>query len=74
MSSKRAKRRRSCAGKVAYPSEAAASQAARVAQRRAHAAIVHYRCRFCGAFHVGHPPGRVRQSMADRARRRRKES
>jgi hypothetical protein len=66
MSSKRAIRRKACRGKVRYVTQAEAAAGAGRA-RRLHGAVgllSAYHCQFCGGFHFGHPPRRVRQAMA----------
>jgi hypothetical protein len=68
MSSKRALRRRSCARKNAYADQATADSVAAVARRRRGQRLHVYRCQFGAHWHVGHPPGRVRQSIAGRRR------
>lgn len=61
MASKRALRRRSCEGKVRHASAGAAHIAA-LKTPGTHA----YRCNFCGSYHVGHAPARIRQAIAAR--------
>lgn len=69
MASKRAQRRRACGNKVKHGSEAEARQAIREMKQRGRLdMIVPYRCRYCGAYHIGHPPANVRQAMAARGR------
>lgn len=71
MSAKNARRKRRCAKKITYASIDAAMghvRSLRDKGDRIHA----YRCPFCGGFHVGHPPAKVRQSI--RAKRKAKES
>lgn len=63
MSSKRAQRRRACTGKIGYQDLDAAVAAAGEVWRRYRDSLNAYRCRFCGRFHLGHPPARVRQAM-----------
>lgn len=66
MSSKRAIRRKACKGKTRYGS----AKDATVAIRNLHRAkgpqgfMTPYKCQFCGAWHFGHPPKNVRQSIA----------
>jgi hypothetical protein len=69
MSSKRAMRRRMCGAKDRFPSEEAALAAIRRLRRATgtHDWLTPYRCRFCGGFHFGHPPRRVRQAQVARA-------
>jgi hypothetical protein len=55
MSSKRAQRWKACESKIAYATREAA-------RRRCFDRMGVYECGFCGAFHVGHVPKRVRQS------------
>jgi hypothetical protein len=65
MSSKRAQRRSGCKGKRRF-ADATEAEAARHAlgDRRQ---MNSYRCRFCGFWHIGHTPAKVRQAI--RARR-----
>jgi hypothetical protein len=51
-------RRRSCEGKRAYSHEGAARQMAGQAARERGETLEAYRCPFCGAWHIGHPPAR----------------
>ena len=68
MASKRRLRRRACERKRDYPDQTTATAAAR-SLRRATGEHVHaYRCQHCAAWHVGHPPKRVRQAIRDRRR------
>jgi hypothetical protein len=69
MASKRAQRRRACGHKVKHATEAEAKSAIRrMHEQGSLGMLVPYRCRYCGAFHVGHPPHQVRQAMAARGR------
>jgi len=70
VSSKRAMRRKACAGKQRFATEAEArSGIAAVHRGRGYVGLmVPYRCQFCGGFHFGHPPRRVRQAMRAEAR------
>jgi hypothetical protein len=65
MSSKRHLRRRSCESKRAYPTQQAAWGGLK---RTAGSGLLLYRCRWCGQYHVGHPPARVRQAIAAKRR------
>jgi hypothetical protein len=54
------KRRRSCAKKQRHPTRAAAEQqlSALIRKRGASPYYMHvYKCRYCGAYHVGHRIG-----------------
>jgi DNA-directed RNA polymerase subunit RPC12/RpoP len=67
MSSKRRLRRNTCGHKIGHTEEAA--RAAIRALRRTGAvlaALTPYRCPYCGAFHIGHPPRNVRQAIQAR--------
>lgn len=67
MASKRAERRRACARKVRYGTEPEARAAMHaVNARRPSGWMLTYRCRFCGGYHFGHPPARIRQAIAAR--------
>jgi hypothetical protein len=60
VSSKRARRRKGCAGKIAHTSKAAATKAVpgtRAITPGRPDKVEAYRCDFCGAWHVGHRPG-----------------
>lgn len=68
MSSKRRIRRRSCQGKMAYPTQKAAVwNAGRLRREHQGGTWAAYRCRWCGKWHVGRPSAAERRSM--RARR-----
>jgi hypothetical protein len=54
MASKRAKRRRSCTGKRAFPSQAAAIAAARALWRAKGERVQAYRCHWSSHWHIGH--------------------
>lgn len=59
MSSKRAQRRKACAGKVRHADQAGAAIALRKL-RQAHGhmgQLSTYRCAHCGTWHLGHGPG-----------------
>jgi hypothetical protein len=62
MSSKRAIRRRECKGKERYPSQKAAQAAIGRMRRNTGSTdwMSAYHCGFCGGFHFGHSPKRVR--------------
>jgi hypothetical protein len=68
VASKRRVRRQACGDKARYPDETVATAALISFKRRVpdrgwmHA----YHCRWCGQWHIGHPPGRVRQSIRDK--------
>ena len=66
MASKRRLRRRACGSKRRYLTERDARAA--ISSLRHHTGqadlLTTYRCDFCNGFHFGHPPARVRQSMA----------
>ena len=63
MASKRRLRRKACEGKQSYATlEAATAVTQRLRGLNA------YKCKHCSGFHVGHPPGRVRQSLAAKRR------
>lgn len=67
MASKRHIRRKACKGKVRYTSSKAAMAAAFQARNRTHGDwIISYGCRFCGGFHIGHPPAKVRKAIRSR--------
>ena len=66
MSSKRALRRKACSHKLRFDSESAARRAMSELHRNKgyQGFMVAYRCAFCGAFHFGHPPAKVRRAIA----------
>jgi len=68
MSSKRAVRRKACAGKVRYASPAEAELAARRRSAATHTFIWWYRCPFCNSLHIGHPPRHPRTRRKDFAK------
>lgn len=47
-------KRRSCDGKVRYPSPQAASHAVYRYQEKVHASFRAYHCCYCNAWHIGH--------------------
>lgn len=65
MASKRAIRRRACGQKKRYGTHAEAVTGMRWLRARA-IGMVTYSCRFCGGYHFGHPPQRVRQAIENR--------
>lgn len=67
MSSKRAIRRRSCKSKQRFGSQLAASAAIGRLRRNTGDTswMTTYRCQFCGGWHFGHTPSRIRQSITD---------
>ena len=60
---RRAQRRRGCIGKRRFRDPRAAMRAIRhlVLERGYQGHLSPYRCRFCGAWHFGHTPGRNHQ-------------
>jgi hypothetical protein len=74
MASKRARRRKSCDGKVRHASYHDATIAARNAKGDYRAYLVPYHCAYCRQFHIGHPPEFVRRAIQakqiERERRR----
>lgn len=60
MSSKRAQRRKACTGKARHATQAGAQIALRQLRRQhGHTGqLSAYRCPHCGAWHIGHTPGR----------------
>lgn len=69
MSSKRAQRRKACTGKHRYGTELEARRAIHALRRDKPVGgqLTTYRCPFCGGYHFGHPPRRVRQALGARA-------
>lgn len=62
MSSKRARRRRACSGKQRHPTEEAArAHVAALYHQRGALGLNIYKCKFCGAWHVGHRPLRFKE-------------
>lgn len=70
MASKRRLRRKMCGSKQAFASEgnAEACIARLRRERKTTGWLASYRCQFCGAWHIGHPPSSVRQSLSAKAR------
>ena len=60
---KRKLRRKSCTGKIKYINEEDAERSAKAVHRKTGHWIEAYHCVFCGAWHIGHPPRNVRQSI-----------
>jgi hypothetical protein len=71
MASKRRLRRNACGHKIRHATEDAARAAIRALRRagNARAPLTPYRCPYCGAFHVGHPPADVRRTIQERQAR-----
>ncbi len=42
-----------CDGKRSYPSFSAAERVAKAQRRDMHSRVQHYRCKYCGKWHVG---------------------
>ena len=66
MASKRRLRRIACDGKKQYADIHGATVAAGKASDRAETWIHPYKCEFCGCWHIGHPPKRIRQAIQAR--------
>ena len=69
MASKRHQRRRACEGKVSYETIEDATDAARKYRHDFGQRLTPYRCKWCGNYHVGHPPRHVRRAIAQRRMR-----
>lgn len=70
MASKRRIRRKlfnkSCYGKIRFDDKETADKAM-WSYRKAYASRMNsYHCKFCGGYHIGHMPYKVRQSIADK--------
>lgn len=64
MASKRNKRRKACTRKVRHETlEAAIIARKKLPYGRE---LCAYKCKFCGGFHIGHPPKKVREAIATR--------
>lgn len=63
MASKRRLRRKACDGKAKHERDGAVI-AAGIARKRSGHYIVSYKCRFCGKYHIGHPPSSVRKALS----------
>jgi hypothetical protein len=55
MSSLRRQRQRACEGKVRY-GQARAKRVAHDMREKYQEVLLPYQCKFCGGWHVGHPP------------------
>lgn len=64
MGSKRNLRRKKCADKRRFSSEAEARREADFMSRREGCYLAAYRCQFCGKWHYGHPPRNRRVALA----------
>ncbi len=63
----RRKFRQACGGKkTKYPSKIIAAQAAFILSNRLNNIITSYFCRYCGNWHVGHPPKQIREMVLER--------
>jgi hypothetical protein len=69
MASKRHVRRRECGDKKGFSTLDEAMEARRKAQRQGRNWITHYRCKWCGKYHIGHTPHNVRTATANRMQR-----
>ncbi len=69
MASRRAQRRKACGHKVRHATEADALAALRALTKEKgfQGKMLTYRCQFCGGFHFGHPPAKIRQALGARA-------
>lgn len=65
MASKRHQRRKACTGKVRYSTASAANAAAYSRRLKTSQLILGYSCQFCGGFHIGHLPKRMRQTVRE---------
>lgn len=63
MASKRRLRRKQCEGKIKFPDQLAAGRAASSHVKKFGQWMTAYHCKFCHGFHIGHPPGYVRQAI-----------
>lgn len=63
MASRRRLRKKSCDGKKKFTDQESAGRAAAYRTRLHGRWITPYRCKFCGGYHIGHPPRSVRQSL-----------
>jgi hypothetical protein len=70
---KRKLRRKSCTGKIRYESFNDANKHAVSMHYKTGQWFAAYHCKFCGGWHIGHPPYSVRQSIIDQKKNRRKE-
>jgi len=63
MSSARGRKRKECTGKIGYETQ----HDAIMALRRVSISDLHsYKCRFCGKWHLGHVPWKVRKIIETR--------
>ena len=67
MSSKRRQRRQQCDGKDRLTQTEAIARKHSI-RKRTGDRLNAYPCAYCGHWHVGHPPARIRQSIAAQAR------
>ena len=63
MASKRHLRRKQCDGKIKYPDALTAHRSAGVASDRSSGWISSYKCEFCGFYHIGHPPKKIKRLL-----------
>ena len=70
MASKRRIRRRACGTKKRFGTQDDAMAEVRrrvaVTKGKMGGKLAAYHCQFCHGYHIGHPPAKVRQSIADR--------
>jgi hypothetical protein len=65
MASKRRIKRQMCVGKLQYKNVNDARRAAGQSSQRLDTWIVEYKCKFCGFYHIGHPPKHVRVARGE---------
>lgn len=63
MASKRRIRRKMCQGKKRHKDMHGALIAIRLS---GHKGMMPYKCKFCGFFHVGHPPAKIRHAIQNK--------
>lgn len=69
MSRKRSHKEKSCTGKIRHGSQRQARDHARELQVTGEPWVMAYRCRYCGGWHVGHAPEKLRQKLKKRVAR-----
>lgn len=62
--------RRACGRKVKYETSQQARSAAFLVSNRLRAMLTYYQCKYCGGWHIGHPPRHIKQSILDKRRQR----
>lgn len=61
---------RHCGLKCGYVTQSSAKSAAAALAKQLQADITHYKCRYCGRYHIGHTPKWVREKIRNEIKSR----